>query len=95
MHNLLPIAKHVYAHQDNKHIRPISFIKHLNVKIDVFAKHISISHFHVIPHAIDLLIAAPSALSRFCWGGHPIVSTMQIAIKIQIYHIEMVAYLVD
>jgi len=94
MHNLLPIAKHVYAHQDNKHIRPISFIKHLNVKIDVFAKHISISHFHVIPHAIDLLIAAPSALSQFCWGGAS-YCIYHAAIKIQIYHIEMVAYLVD
>ena len=34
MHDGLPLAKHVYGHQDDKRIGPLSFIEHLNVRMD-------------------------------------------------------------
>ena len=40
-----PIPRHVYAHQDDKRMGPLSFLEHLNVKMDHLAKRIAVSNF--------------------------------------------------
>jgi len=90
MHDGLPIAKHVYGHQDDKRIGPLSFIEHLNVKMDALAKRIAISHFHTVPRP---LVSYPFGIGTITVGGHPIVSTVQKAIVDRIHHTDMVAYL--
>jgi len=92
MHDWLPLAKHVYSHQDDKHIGPLSFIEHLNDRMDTLAKRVAVSHFNVIPHDLDTCSFGIGTISV---GGHPIVSTRQKVINARIHHTEMVAYLAD
>jgi len=62
MHGDLPLAKHVYGHQDDKRISPLSLIEHLNLKMDALTKRIAISR---LISFLVLLIPAPSALAQF------------------------------
>jgi len=40
-----PIPTHVYAHQDDKCMGPLSFLENLNCRMDHLAKRIAISYF--------------------------------------------------
>jgi len=65
-----PIPKHVYAHQDDKPMGPLSFLEHLNVRMDHLAKRIAISHFTQPPRNLAPILSfhpysAPSHLESY------------------------------
>ena len=88
----IPLPKHVYAHQDDKRMGPLSFLEHLNVKMDHLAKRIAISNFTRPPRNMP-----PSSLGlgTIRVGTDTIVSSIQRSMTGNILHKDMVVYLAD
>jgi len=86
-----PAPQHVYGHQDDKRTGPLTFIEHLNVRMDKLAKSLAIRGFG---HPPDTPPAVPMiGMSQLVIQNTLVASSFQKSMTYSMHHTDMVEYL--
>jgi hypothetical protein len=87
------LPQHVYGHQDDKHMGPLTFVEQLNISMDTLAKMLATRSFGriaPIPAAVPLI-----GMGQVMVKGSLVVSTFQKSLAYGIHHSDIVEYLAN
>jgi len=88
-----PSPQHVYSHQDNKGMGPLTFVEHLNVHMDKLAKILAIQSFGIPPSIPPAVLHL--GLGRAVIQGTLVTSTFQKSMSYGIHHNAMIEYVAN
>jgi len=88
-----PSPQHVYGHQDDKGMGPLTFVEHLNVRMDKLAKTLAIRSFAIPPSIPPAVLHI--GLGQAIIQGSLVASTFQKSLSYGIHHHAMVEYVAN
>jgi len=85
--------QHVYGHQDDKGMGPLTFLEHLNVRMDKLTKTLAIRSFRIPPSIPPAVLHI--RLGQAIIQGSLVASTFQKSLSYGIHHHAMVEHVAN
>jgi len=88
-----PSPQHVYGHQDDKGMGPLTFVEHPNVRMDKLTKTLAIQSFGIPPSIPPAVLHL--GLGQTVIQGSLVASTIQKSLLYGIHHHAMIQYVAN